>query len=103
MDGPWFLLAAHSFQLQYRRSMLVGEPGINVGDLSADHEAENLRESDGFDFSRPDAFAIAQDGVATANPSALLEEMTDVNDTDPAVAQPFDHTKKILRIHLRQA
>ena len=81
----------------------VGDPRINVLDIAADHEPDDLGE---LRLRHPPAAnggAVAQDRVAIADALAFLEKMADVDDAHALLFEPADGSEQVLGVHSRQA
>src|SRR5437773_4217667 len=90
-------------EFQNRFAQRVRDARVDVFDLAANHQADEVIEPGGDHVAGADAFAVTQHRVAIGDALAFLEEMADVNDTHATLAQPLDDGEKIFRVGLRQA
>ncbi len=78
-------------------------PWIELADVAADHEADDVLDGGVLHLAVADGFAVAKDGPAGAERLAFLKEVADVHDGDAGVGEAADDAEEVFGVHAGEA
>ena len=89
-------------QLEHDLARLVRDVREELGQVAADHLADDRRELRPRHRPRGHRPAVAEHRVAPRDPADFLQEVADVDDREPSTAQPLDHLEQPRGVALGQ-